>query len=201
MVEKGIIMTQKVDRRVRKTKAALRAGLIKLMQEKSIREITVRELVDEVDINRSTFYLHYTDIYDMLNKIEEELLEQLVSVTDRHKHEYYNEKLNTYLEEVFVILLENVDICNLLMSPNGDIQFTSKVKNLIKDNITQTTVEFLQGTLPVEEIKFACSFYIGGCLGVVERWLMDGAKESPQALASLCYKLIRNGLVTFLPTI
>lgn len=64
-------MTQKVDRRVRKTKAALRAGLIKLMQEKSIREITVRELVDEVDINRSTFYLHYTDIYDMLNKIED----------------------------------------------------------------------------------------------------------------------------------
>ena len=74
MVEKGIIMTQKVDRRVRKTKAALRAGLIKLMQEKSIREITVRELVDEVDINRSTFYLHYTDIYDMLNKIEEKSL-------------------------------------------------------------------------------------------------------------------------------
>ena len=51
-------MEKKTDRRVRKTKAQLRAGLAKLMQTKSIKEITVKELVDEVDINRSTFYLH-----------------------------------------------------------------------------------------------------------------------------------------------
>ena len=59
-------MAEKVDRRVRKTKAQLRAGLARLMQKKSIKEITVKELVEEVDINRSTFYLHYTDIYQML---------------------------------------------------------------------------------------------------------------------------------------
>lgn len=48
-------MAEKVDRRVRKTKAQLRAGLARLMQKKSIKEITVKELVEEVDINRSTF--------------------------------------------------------------------------------------------------------------------------------------------------
>ena len=67
-------MAEKVDRRVRKTKAQLRQGLARLMQKKSIKEITVKELVDEVDINRSTFYLHYTDIYQMLEKIEEEAM-------------------------------------------------------------------------------------------------------------------------------
>ena len=62
-------MTGKVDRRVRKTRAQLRAGLARLMQKKNIREITVTELVDEVDINRSTFYLHYEDIYQkVLNR-------------------------------------------------------------------------------------------------------------------------------------
>ncbi len=65
-------MAAKVDRRVRKTKAQLREGLAHLMLEKSIKEITVKELVDEVDINRSTFYLHYADIYQMLQQIEEE---------------------------------------------------------------------------------------------------------------------------------
>ena len=59
-------MAEKVDRRVRKTKAQLRAGLARLMQKKSIKEITVKELVEEVDINRSTFYLHYTDILIMI---------------------------------------------------------------------------------------------------------------------------------------
>jgi len=65
-------MAEKMDRRVRKTKAQLREGLARLMQQKSIKEISVKELVDEVDINRSTFYLHYTDIYQMLQKIEED---------------------------------------------------------------------------------------------------------------------------------
>ena len=60
-------MTEKMDRRVRKTKAQLREGLARLMQKKSIKEISVKELVEEVDFNRSTFYLHYTDIYQMLH--------------------------------------------------------------------------------------------------------------------------------------
>lgn len=64
---------KKMDRRVRKTRAQLRAGLARLMQQKNIKEITVKELVDEIDINRSTFYLHYTDIYQMLQSIEGEL--------------------------------------------------------------------------------------------------------------------------------
>ena len=67
-------MAEKVDRRVRKTKMQLRHGLARLMQKKSIKEITVKELVDEVDITRFTFYLHYTDICQMLEKIEEEAM-------------------------------------------------------------------------------------------------------------------------------
>lgn len=58
-------MAEKMDRRVRKTKAQLREGLARLMQKKSIKEISVKELVDEVDINRSTFlsalYRHLSD--------------------------------------------------------------------------------------------------------------------------------------------
>ena len=60
-------MEKKTDRRIRKTKTQLRAGLAKLMQTKSLKEITVKELVEEVDINRSTFYLHYTDLLSMVS--------------------------------------------------------------------------------------------------------------------------------------
>ena len=50
------------DRRVRKTRALLRQGLIGLMREKSVQDITVKELCEACDINRGTFYLHYTDV-------------------------------------------------------------------------------------------------------------------------------------------
>lgn len=73
-----------MDRRVRKTKSQLRAGLAQLMREKSIREITVKELVDKVDINRSTFYLHYSDIPGMLKEIEDEILEEMGRAIQEH---------------------------------------------------------------------------------------------------------------------
>ena len=79
-----MLMAEKVDRRVRKTKAQLRAGLARLMQKKSIKEITVKELVDEVDINRSTFYLHYSDIYQMLESIENELMDEIAQAIEEY---------------------------------------------------------------------------------------------------------------------
>ena len=70
-------MTQeKMDRRVRRTKTLLLQGLIRLMGEKDIKDISVKELSDLADINRGTFYLHYNDVYDMLSKIEEELFQE-----------------------------------------------------------------------------------------------------------------------------
>ena len=53
-----------VDRRVRKTKRQLRLALMKLMADKSIKDISVRELAAIADINRGTFYIHYKDVYD-----------------------------------------------------------------------------------------------------------------------------------------
>jgi len=58
------------DRRVRKTKRSLRDCLVRLMKEKKIQDITVREISEMADINRGTFYLHYKDIYDLLEHVE-----------------------------------------------------------------------------------------------------------------------------------
>jgi len=78
------MVKEKKDRRIRKTENQLRAGLAKLLKKKNIREITVKELVEEVDINRSTFYLHYTDIYNMMSTIEEELMKDFRQVIADH---------------------------------------------------------------------------------------------------------------------
>ena len=75
--------TNQTDRRVRKTKALLLKGLMQLMETKDIRDISVKELSDLVDINRSTFYLHYSDIYDMLAQIENELFIEFNDILDR----------------------------------------------------------------------------------------------------------------------
>ena len=64
--------TDSIDRRVRKTRRQLRECLISLLKEKKVQDITVRELTDMADLNRGTFYLHYKDVFDLLEKTEAE---------------------------------------------------------------------------------------------------------------------------------
>ena len=73
----------RTDRRVRKTKALLLRGLIQLMETKDVQDISVKELSDLVDINRGTFYLHYSDVHDMLRQIEDELFVEFQGIIDR----------------------------------------------------------------------------------------------------------------------
>ena len=62
------------DRRIRRTRALLRQGLIQLMETKDIKDISVKELSDLVDINRGTFYLHYNNIDDVLDELLDDAL-------------------------------------------------------------------------------------------------------------------------------
>ena len=78
--------TKKEDRRVRRTKKLLTQALTQLLQQKQVNEITVKELTDLADMNRGTFYLYYKDIFDMIEKIEDELFENLNGIISaRHR--------------------------------------------------------------------------------------------------------------------
>ena len=68
-----------MDRRVVRTRQQLRGALTELLKTKSVQDITVCELADKVNISRGTFYLHYKNVFDMLEKIEQEMLEELAA--------------------------------------------------------------------------------------------------------------------------
>ena len=108
-------MERKPDRRVRRTRAQLRQGLAQLMGEKSVNEVTVTELVDLVDINRSTFYLHYRDIPHMLECVEQELYDQIGHAMEQTLTGRFEGDTLAFLEDVFSILFANRDICAALL--------------------------------------------------------------------------------------
>lgn len=185
-------MPVKTDRRIRKTKAQLRTGLAKLLQKKSIKEITVKELVELVDINRSTFYLHYSDIYNMLSSIEEELLGEIRQTILNHPVSPFNESSFPFIEDIFQILEENKDICCALLGHNGDIAFLHRIESLISDH----SLSVLRVTFPetIEDLKYSYSFCLSGCIGLVKTWLTSDTDETPQYMAQLTFRLIMNAL-------
>ena len=68
---------KKEDRRVRYTKQAIRDGFLRLLAEKPIEKISVTEICREADINRGTFYAHYSDPYELKRSLEDQLSDAL----------------------------------------------------------------------------------------------------------------------------
>ena len=105
--------TKKEDRRVRRTKKLLTQALTQLLQQKQVNEITVKELTDLADMNRGTFYLYYKDIFDMLEKIEDELFENLNGIIDLPENTEVSEQARPLLRDLFTFIEDNQEMCRV----------------------------------------------------------------------------------------
>ena len=180
----------KIDRRVRRTKAILLQSLISLMSEKKINKITVKELTDLADVNRSTFYLYYQDLFDMLEKVEMELFDDFRGNYEAFLHESrtYDTFLN-FFEYVFHFAEENADLFKILLGPNGDYSFVEKFKNAIinaqpKVGLEQTEIE----------MHLFRAFIVSVFIGVIQKWLEEEKKTSAVEMSQIMLKLIFKGL-------
>lgn len=187
-------MEKRTDRRVRKTKAQLRAGLASLMKEKNVNDITVKELVEAVDINRSTFYLHYTDIRNMLESVEHEMLEEIENLIRDHPIGL-NENTFLFIADLFSILETNKDLCAALIGPTGDMAFIYKIEKIIRENSMKALTPYFPTAL--DDLKYSYDFYLNGCFGLVKSWLLNNGSETPEHMAKLTYHMVMNSMQAF----
>lgn len=191
-------MEKKVDRRVIKTRRQLKKGLAALMKEKSVNQITVKELVEEVDINRSTFYLHFKDIQDLLREIEENMEAQIKRAIEEHPIVSGNENAFYFIEDMFRVLDEEREISKALIGPNGDMGFIHRIERIIKENSRGTLEKMFPGKK--EDLKYFYAFCLSGCLGLVKVWLNEGEEKSPEEMAQMTFNMIANAKDAFWQT-
>lgn len=95
------------DRRIRRTESAIHAAFLDLLFEKDITKITVKELCERADINKSTFYLHYRDIYDLAEHYKQELATKICNIVLEYEiadlipkaQEIWERVLSLYLDD------------------------------------------------------------------------------------------------------
>lgn len=191
-------MEKKVDRRVIKTRRQLKKGLAALMKEKSVNQITVKELVEEVDINRSTFYLHFKDIQDLLREIEENMEAQIKRAIEEHPIVSGNENAFYFIEDMFRVLDEEREISKALIGPNGDMGFIHRIERIIKENSRGTLEKMFLGKK--EDLKYFYAFCLSGCLGLVKVWFNEGEEKSPEEMAQMTFNMIANAKDAFCQT-
>lgn len=129
----------KNNRRVRFTRSALREALIDLILEKPLVSITVKDICARADINRSTFYLHFKDVTDILRTTEDEIIEHMREHTPTHKRKLRDLQ---EIEGFFTDFLEQIrnnlrimKVIQVLCSEQGDPYFVRKLQTMTYESL------------------------------------------------------------------
>ena len=188
-----MIRELKEDRRVRKTKRALREGLAELLTEKSIQNITVRELTDKVDIHRSTFYANFTDIYDLYSQIEDAVIQEIGEIFS----ENYVIGSKVFFEILFKYISENRQVCRMFLGKNVSPTFYSRLTDLFKEAYLICWRNEFGVTGTAEELEYYVHFYLSGSLAVIGKWA-DGDFEYSTEQLSMMFVDINNDFGDFI---
>ncbi len=183
---------KKEDRRVRRTRKLLTQALTKLLQEKQANEITVKELTDLADMNRGTFYMYYRDIYDMLEKTQDEMFEKLNEIFALREDGEVTEQTKPILLDLFRFIGEHREMCRVLLSPNGDMSFLHRLNEVLREKCLHLYLD----SEPVandEEFDYRYSFVVYGCAGLIRAWVGNDCGETPEKMAELASRLIISG--------
>lgn len=171
-------MATKVDIRIIKTKDRLKEALFKLLKSKSIDKISISEICALASVNRNTFYTHYSSLKELLEEIESNLLESVLSNLD------FTNTTRSITEMMYKILecvKENKEMCNLLFTENGDKDF---LKTIIMFALPYS-IKNWQGEYGIAEEQATQFYYfiIGGSVHVIENWIKSDFKQSSYELA------------------
>ena len=184
------------NRSVRNTKRRLREGLLRLLEEKAINEISVKELTELVDVNRGTFYFHYQDIYDLLRDMEQDFfdnfdrtLSENTPALDEDGFPILDAEGAPYLHAIFSFVDANRSFCRIMLSPHGDMKFVE----LVKERIDRQCRFFWQLLAPgADEAQSGIynAFLINGLIGLIREWVNDRRDLSVESISELTATLI-----------
>jgi len=173
-----------MDRRIQKTRQAIMNTFVDLLTEKGFDKITINDIADRANINRGTFYLHYVDKFDLLDKcIEtyiEPLLQQCANTTDTSTDAIA-------LQSIFEYLEKNFTIYKLLLSNEGAGFFRNRLYAIIAQALEVIAIKpennaFSNGV--------TIHFLTSGFIGVLEWWLNNSMPCNVQEITDQLMFLI-----------
>lgn len=177
------------DRRVLKTENAIREAFLSLLKEKDLNQITVSEISKRADLGRGTFYLHYRDVYDLYDTVENELYREFEQIFDNAYPSYEPQNLMHLSEDITKSIYESRDIFIILVRLEGSAKTISKLKSFFSKIILQESVK-LSGSDSADYDVVETIFTVSGVVGVLEEWLNNGITLPQVQIASMLQKIL-----------
>ncbi|CAN7223691.1 TetR/AcrR family transcriptional regulator C-terminal domain-containing protein [Paenibacillus sp. LjRoot56] len=181
---------QRIDPRVLRTRLLIREAFIELLQELEVEKITVNRIAERATINRVTFYLHYKDIPDMIDKLAEEMINEIQAIFQEAPDPpgFTIQILLNMLEHI----AENSNFYKVLLASKRIPVFTERLMKLIADFIT-IRMDKLEASSTVNlKVKKDITIWYGSSaiIGTIVFWLRNDLPYTPVFLAAQLAELL-----------
>jgi AcrR family transcriptional regulator len=168
-----------MDLRVQKTKNSILDAFIELRSEKPLEKITVKELADRARISKQTFYLHYKDIYDLSEQLEQELVKGLVDGLTHHEHLLEHSKEATL--ELFHAAATQSTLFRTVFSGSRASALTEGLEREIKKIIIANNPEVEHDL----KANICLTILIHGCYLAYQKYSAGAPEEVAQILSEI----------------
>lgn len=181
-----------VDRRVLKTKRAIRNAFAKLMTEKDINDITIMELAETADINRKTFYNYYSGVHQVVEDIENDITKSYEVLLGTVEFKKSMDAPYSLFERFSLLINMDPEFFGYLLSMNGNIKLITRIMTLLKDK----TREAMTAQLDVEDYKadIMIDFVLSGMLSVYQHWFNSDRKVPIEEVSQLISRMSFEGI-------
>jgi AcrR family transcriptional regulator len=201
-------MKSKTDRRIQRTRQALRTALLQLIKEKGYDAISIEEITERANVGRATFYLHYKDKEDLLLEEFSEMANEKVQVlsaipfsawlpSQEEMAETKAKRQDPPLLIVFEHIYDNSELYYILLKSEK----SSRVVERIRKISTEAIVKFMDTKAKTDAIpllfnvpiEFFAAFFSGALLSTVDWWLEEEMRHSPREMTRLFQSLFFRG--------
>lgn len=182
-----------MDRRIKYTKNIIKSTFLSLLEEKDIKKITVSEICKLSDINRATFYRYYLDVYDLLDKIQEDFIMELKSASNNED----NYTVSTFSKELLNVFLENKELVRILFNTNNNLYFLNDILEIAYEKCKIKWSSDLPN-IPEEDMEYASVFIFNGALGVINFWVKNDFDKSVDEISTIIEQLSYYGTKRFI---
>jgi len=189
------------DLRVVRTIESIKEAFVALIEEKGFESITVKDITATAKINRGTFYAHYQDKYDLMNRCQEEFMLEMSNIAKQNiaKLVASINTNNSILQplEIAVLIFEflerNRKFIKAILGPNGDLSFQTKLKNFMWKTLFESTENPIKQVNLLVPGEYLVSYIASAHIGVIQQWLLEDRKETPQEMAQILSTITLNG--------
>lgn len=186
------------DRRIARSRAALRQALIDSMEACGFEAVTVNDLCTRADVTRGTFYNHFKDKEELLASMENEVMAGLagfqermagLEIADVMGYLVADEPL-PFLVDLFDYLRSEGSFLHAVMGPGGDIKFAPRLRDSVCTCLVESILHERYRENPTPFVDYYVSFYASAYLGIITRWIDRGMVESSQEMARIAVRLL-----------